>query len=101
MNAILIISIVIIIIYLLSKEKTLEVIKTFLYAIVIAILLRSLAYEPFTIPSGSMKPNLLVGDFLFVSKFSYGYSNYSFPYGRYLPFKKRFFYNNIHHSICF
>ncbi len=94
MNTILIISIVIIIIYLLSKEKMIEVFKTFFFAIVVAILLRSLAYEPFTIPSGSMKPNLLVGDFLFVSKFSYGYSRYSFPYGRYFPIKGRLFSSN-------
>ena len=93
MNTILIISIVIVIIYLLSKEKVLDVFKTFIYAIAIAIFLRSFAFEPFTIPSGSMKPNLLVGDFLFVSKFSYGFSKYSVPYGRYLPFSGRIFYS--------
>jgi signal peptidase I len=92
MNAILIILIIIVIIYLLTKEKMIEVFKTFVFAILIAIFLRSFAYEPFTIPSGSMKPNLLVGDFLFVSKFSYGYSKYSVPYGRYLPFKGRIFF---------
>ena len=70
-----------------------EVFKTFIIAILVAVFLRSFAYEPFTIPSGSMKPNLLVGDFLFVSKFSYGYSKYSVPYGRYLPFKGRIFYS--------
>ena len=52
-----------------------------LYAMIIAVLVRTFAYEPFNIPSGSMIPNLLVGDYLFVSKFSYGYSRYSFPYG--------------------
>ena len=93
MNFILIVSIVVVIIYLLSKEKMVEVFKTFVYAIVIAVFLRSVAFEPFTIPSGSMKPNLLVGDFLFVSKFSYGFSKYSVPYGRYLPFDGRIFFS--------
>ncbi len=93
MNTILIITIIILAIYLLSKEKTLEVFKTFIYAILIAVFLRSFAYEPFTIPSGSMKPNLLVGDFLFVSKFSYGFSRFSVPFGRYIPIKGRVFFS--------
>ncbi len=93
MNTILIILIIIVILYLLSKEKMIEVFKTFIFAIVIAVFLRSFLFEPFTIPSGSMKPNLLVGDFLFVSKFSYGYSKYAMPYGRYLPFKGRLFFS--------
>jgi signal peptidase I len=57
-----------------------ETIRTVLYAVVIALAVRTFAYEPFNIPSGSMKPTLLVGDFLFVSKFSYGYSRYSLPW---------------------
>ena len=93
MNTILILLIIIVIIYLLIKEKMIEVFKTFIVAILVAVFLRSFAYEPFTIPSGSMKPNLLVGDFLFVSKFSYGYSSYSVPLGRYLPFNGRIFYS--------
>jgi signal peptidase I len=80
-----------------SKKKTsggvLETIKTVVYAVLIALVVRTIAYEPFNIPSGSMVPTLLVGDYLFVSKFSYGYSRYSLPFGLplfsgriYLPF---------------
>jgi signal peptidase I len=57
-----------------------ETIRTVVYAVLIAILIRTFAYEPFNIPSGSMVPTLLVGDYLFVSKFSYGYSRYSLPF---------------------
>src|SRR5579885_837344 len=58
-----------------------ETVKTIVYAIVIALVIRTFFYEPFSIPSGSMVPTLLVGDYLFVSKFSYGYSRYSLPFG--------------------
>lgn len=58
-----------------------DTLKTILYAILIAVLIRTFAFEPFKIPSGSMYPSLLVGDYLFVSKYSYGYSKHSLPYG--------------------
>ncbi|MEE8393372.1 MAG: signal peptidase I [Rhodospirillales bacterium] len=57
-----------------------ETIKTIFYAVLIALVVRTVAYEPFNIPSGSMIPTLLVGDYLFVSKFSYGYSKFSLPF---------------------
>lgn len=60
-----------------SKSSWLEVVKTFVWAIVIAFIFRTLVFQPFHIPSGSMKPTLEIGDYLIVSKFSYGYSKHS------------------------
>ncbi|MBL4721095.1 MAG: signal peptidase I [Alphaproteobacteria bacterium] len=57
-----------------------ETVRTVVFAILFAVLIRTFAYEPFNIPSGSMVPTLLVGDYLFVSKFSYGYSRHSLPF---------------------
>ena len=57
-----------------------ETVRTVVYAVVIALVIRTFFYEPFNIPSGSMKPTLLKGDYLFVSKFSYGYSRHSLPW---------------------
>jgi signal peptidase I len=65
---------------MISKNFIIENIKTIFYALVIAIVIRSLLIQPFYIPSSSMEPTLLIGDRLFVSKYSYGYSNHSFPF---------------------
>jgi len=57
-----------------------ENIKTLFYALIIAVIIRSLFFQPFYIPSSSMEPTLLIGDRIFVKKFSYGYSKHSFPF---------------------
>ena len=63
-----------------DKNFILENIKTLFYALIIALIIRSFFLQPFYIPSSSMEPNLLVGDRLFVTKYSYGYSKHSFPF---------------------
>jgi signal peptidase I len=57
----------------------LETLRVIVHALIIAVVIRTLLFQPFSIPSGSMKETLLVGDYLFVSKYSYGYSRYSIP----------------------
>ena len=64
----------------INKNIIIENIKTILYALVIAIVIRSLFIQPFYIPSSSMEPTMLIGDRLFVTKYSYGYSKHSFPF---------------------
>ena len=56
-----------------------ETIRVIIHALLIALVIRTFLFQPFNIPSGSMKATLLVGDYLFVSKYSYGYSHYSIP----------------------
>jgi len=64
----------------INKNIIIENIKTIFYALVIAILIRSLLIQPFYIPSSSMEPTMLIGDRLFVTKYTYGYSKHSFPF---------------------
>ena len=56
-----------------------ETIRVVIHALIIALVIRTFLFQPFNIPSGSMEPTLLIGDYLFVSKYSYGYSRYSMP----------------------
>ena len=67
-----------------------ETLRVVFHALIIAVIIRTFLFQPFNIPSGSMKGTLLVGDYLFVSKFSYGYSHYAIPFSPPL-FKGRFF----------
>ena len=69
-----------------------ENIKTLIYALIIAIIIRSLFLQPFYIPSSSMESNLLIGDRLFVTKYTYGYSKHSFPFSPNF-FQNRLFFN--------
>jgi signal peptidase I len=63
-----------------AQDSIVETIKTVVYALLIAGVFRTLFFQPFWIPSGSMKDTLLIGDFLFVNKMAYGYSRYSCPF---------------------
>lgn len=64
-----------------TPETKLGFLKTLFIALICAGIVRSFFFEPFHIPSSSMKPGLLIGDYIFVAKYSYGYSRYSFPFG--------------------
>jgi signal peptidase I len=75
-----------------NKDGWVETIKTIVYALLIAGIFRTLFFQPFWIPSGSMKDTLLIGDFLFVNKMAYGYSRHSCPFSM-CPFSGRIFGN--------
>ncbi|HUJ46709.1 MAG TPA: signal peptidase I [Rhizomicrobium sp.] len=66
-------------------ESWVETVKTIVYALLIALVIRTFLFQPFNIPSSSMEDTLLVGDYLFVEKFAYGYSRYSLPFGNLFP----------------
>ena len=74
----------------INKNFLVDNLVSLFYALVIAIIIRSLIFQPFFIPSSSMEPTLLVGDRIFVSKYSYGYSKHSFPFSPSI-FGKRIF----------
>ena len=75
----------------INKKKIIDNLSTIFYALLIALLIRSILFQPFYIPSSSMEPSLLVGDRLFVSKYTYGYSRHSFPFSPKFS-EKRFFF---------
>ena len=77
-----------------ENEKKENIFLTLFYAILIALVIRTFFFQPFFIPSSSMEPNLLVGDRLFVSKYSYGYSRHSFPFSLNI-IKDRFFFSEV------
>ena len=76
----------------INKKFFKENVETLFYALIIAVIIRSLLIQPFYIPSSSMEPNLLVGDRLFVTKYSYGFSKHSFPFSPPI-FKGRLIFN--------
>ena len=75
-------------------KKIIDNFKTLIIALIIAVIIRSLLFQPFYIPSSSMEPTLLVGDRIFVSKYTYGFSKHSLPFSPSL-FSERIFYKKF------
>ncbi len=75
----------------INKKFFYDNLTTVFYALIIAIIIRSVLFQPFYIPSSSMEPTLLVGDRLFVSKYTYGYSKHSFPFSPNISSNRFFF----------
>src|SRR3954451_5630803 len=63
-----------------AANEFVEIVKTIVYALLIALFLRVIFFQPYTIPSASMEPNLYEGDYIIVSKWTYGYSKHSIPF---------------------
>ena len=82
-----------------TSESKREAFKIIISAGLIALFIRTFFFQPFTIPSGSMIPTLLIGDFIFVSQYKYGYSKHSLPFS--LPLiKERIFKKNPQKGRC-
>jgi len=64
-----------------ARSSVKDTVRVIIHALILALIVRIFLFQPFNIPSGSMIPTLLIGDYLFVSKYSYGYSRYSIPFG--------------------
>jgi signal peptidase I len=78
-----------------AANEVVEIIKTVVYALLIALFLRVIFFQPYTIPSASMEPNLYEGDYIIVSKYSYGWSRHSIPFSPPL-FQGRIFFHAPH-----
>src|ERR1044071_735357 len=78
-----------------AANEFIEIVKTIVYALLIALFLRVVFFQPFTIPSASMEPNLYEGDYIIISKWNYGYSHHSIPFSPPL-FKGRIFPHEPH-----
>ena len=79
-----------------KEDSWSELFRVLVYAVALALVVRTFFFQPYNIPSGSMEDTLLVGDYLFVEKFAYGYSRFSLPWGRRLPWRGRVLFRPPH-----